>query len=289
MGDCNLDFGSIAGQLVGDFQAPGIDTATACHLQDILEQFSLFAPATFNDCHQGPRHTHSSELLGSRRIDFIFLPAQWKAGVTGSWGDYDMDMLSPNDDHFMPVCDFKGRVFGPDLARGPRSRKLTRKLLRKATPRSVDAFFRKVTAIPVPQWDVPPHLHKQCVDSQIWDAAELLDVPKHVPRKIIANEKIVELSVTRMWHLKGRPRYGVFSAGLFCDVFLMLGSARSPQNCTLSILCHLASFVYGMKWFGTQISSSPFSRCKNGKYSRPRQNISSLTVCASTKIEVIFG
>ena len=113
-----------------------------------------------------------------------------------------MDMLSPNDDHFMPVCDFKGRVFGPDLARGPRSRKLTRKLLRKATPQSVDAFFREVTAIPVPRWDVPPHLHKQCVDSQIWDAAELLDIPKHVPRKIFANDKIVELSVTRMWHLR---------------------------------------------------------------------------------------
>ena len=151
---------------------------------------------------RGPRHTHSSELLGVRRIDFIFLPAQWRDGVAGSWVDYDMDMLSPNDDHFMPVCDFKGRVYQPGEARGPRSKKLTRKFLRKATPQSVDAFFSRVFAIPVPQWDVPPHLHKQLVDSQIWDAAEELDIPKHVPKKIFANEKIVELSVTRMWHLR---------------------------------------------------------------------------------------
>ena len=123
VGDCNLDFGNIAGQFVGDFQAPGVDTVTACHLQDILEQFSLFAPATFEDCHQGPRHTHSSELLGARRIDFIFLLAQWRDGVAGSWVDYDMDMLSPNDDHFMPVCDFEGRVYQPvrPEARGARS------------------------------------------------------------------------------------------------------------------------------------------------------------------------
>ena len=79
---------------------------------------------------------------------------------------------------------------------------MTRKLLHKATPQSVDDFFGKVTAIPVPQWHVSPHLHKQSVDNQIWEAAELLVLPKHVPRKIFANEKIVELSVTRMWHLR---------------------------------------------------------------------------------------
>ena len=54
----------------------------------------------------------------------------------------------------------------------------------------------------MPQWDVPPHLHKQCVDRQIWDAVDLLEIPKHVPRKVFATDTIVDLSVTRMWHLR---------------------------------------------------------------------------------------
>ena len=39
-------------------------------------------------------------------------------------------------------------------------------------------------------------------ESQIWEAADLLVIPKHVPRKFFANDKIVDLSVTRMWHLR---------------------------------------------------------------------------------------
>ena len=161
VGDVNAELGQNVADTHDDYHAPNLDLPIAGDLSDFFVDWKLMLPATFRHLHASDRATHRNPALVLRRIDYVAVPAGWSTVIQSSFVDTFLDMISPGDDHFMPVVLLDGHFGTKDkCTRKGKDQRLTAKRVESSTPESQNQSWEALNRIHVPQWSYDVHMHQ---------------------------------------------------------------------------------------------------------------------------------
>ena len=178
MGDANGRLGSRTSAAVGDCE-PEQEDDNGTELHKILVEYALWAPATFAACWAGGPAATWVPPGGGRghRIDFIALPAAWRAAdVTAA--NSCIDIMTARIDHVPTMAQ---AIFMPEpYVPLPRRRARICDVEAALTPENRGRVAQMLAAIPDVPWDVDVHAHVAIVNDCV--RRVLMEVAPPVPR-----------------------------------------------------------------------------------------------------------
>eukprot|EP00438_Fugacium_kawagutii_P017716 Skav233537 [mRNA] locus=scaffold5919:72146:77359:- [translate_table: standard] len=161
LGDMNAKLGSITSDHVS-FLGAEEESSTGHHLHSFLMEHQLWAPATFQAHHDGPSYTWVSHDGHRSRLDYILLPSSWRGFDICSQNDYDVDLATAREDHFLTsmtvVMTVRSEYTQPCARPALDMRKLK-------DPQMVQQFLDYVRSLPSISWSTGAGLHAELLTS----------------------------------------------------------------------------------------------------------------------------
>ena len=106
LGDMNAQVGSVCSDAISSHGAE-TETTTGHLLHAFLLEKQLWAPATYEACHDGQTWTWTSTDGIHHRLDFVLVPNAWKDFHIKSYVEQDVDLCTVRDDHMVAVLHIK--------------------------------------------------------------------------------------------------------------------------------------------------------------------------------------
>ncbi|CAE7670846.1 unnamed protein product [Symbiodinium sp. CCMP2456] len=164
-GDFNAALGSETSEAIGSHAAEPEDDAGEC-VRQLAQDFDLWAPCSFADCHTGATHTYHQKKSGKLcRPDFILIPRAWAQGQVRSWTDPSIHAAHVNQDHVATVVDtwitLQARS-GSSCARRRRIR-----VADVVAPENADQIRHILLNTPTVPWDVSAHAHAAIITDHL--------------------------------------------------------------------------------------------------------------------------
>ena len=136
---------------------------------DILEDFSLWLPATFEECHEGQAWTYAQKRGGHLThfdyIDYVALPKAWRDGQVSSWIDPTVHAGQPVLDHMAALCDVTATVGKFGTRKHSRRRRLDEAaVLHPDNREAVEQIIHDAPDVP---WEVSSHVHAAALVSHL--------------------------------------------------------------------------------------------------------------------------
>ena len=135
-------------------------------LKDLLLDFDMLLPSTFDTWHCSDSFTCISSRGGRHRIDYIATPLRWQPHLVCSQVHYDFDMLNPKDDHF-PVslkCTF---CIGKSVSSSTTKSFDREALSNESAMPIVQQIFQQM---PTPPWSSSVDKHLMFIDEYLYGA-----------------------------------------------------------------------------------------------------------------------
>ena len=166
-GDCNASVGSSTSPSVGPLAAETED-APGTYWHQILREFDLFLPATFDDCHNGPSHTytHKNGKL-TCRPDYVAIPLIWGSGKVDSWCEPQIHAAHSTPDH-VAACVDTDLFLQARCAEARLERRATH-LASITDPACHAQVSNMLRAAPRVNWDTSVHAHAAILAKHVQD------------------------------------------------------------------------------------------------------------------------
>ena len=194
LGDFNATLPEIiedhVGTLVCDKGSPN-----SVQLQQILTENKLWAPATYEACHQGDRHTWTHYTGKTTRLDYILVDRSIEEGACWSYPMTDIEIGNPIEDH---------QAIGMDLQWEWKSHHGLKK--RKGVDwtevgkkENVHKVRELVGSIPNCEWNVDIHDHMQFVQDAVIDVlTKEFPLKKKTSRKTYISDETWNIRSSKM-------------------------------------------------------------------------------------------
>ena len=163
-GDCNAAVGSITSDYIYDHASECEDLAGS-HLHRLLQERGAWAPATFQQCHQGQSWTYAQKRNGRQiRPDLIAVPSSWWHGQVTSEVNVGIHAGQQAPDHFATTVAVTA-LLQPFLfhseARSARCRRYDEEAI--ARPENREAVAAILSSLPDIGWSVPASEHASII------------------------------------------------------------------------------------------------------------------------------
>ena len=192
LGDFNATLPEIiddhVGTLVCDKSNPN-----SVPLQQILTGHKLWAPSTYEACHQGDRHTWTHYTGKTTRLDYILVDRNIEEGACWSYPMTDIEIGNPIEDH---------QAIGMDLQWEWKSHHGLKKRkgvdwIEVGKTENAHKVRSLVGSIPNCEWNVDIHDHMQFVQDAVFDVLK-----KEFPLKKKTSRKTYISDTT--WSIRGK-------------------------------------------------------------------------------------
>ena len=159
--DSNAAVGSVISSAIGGL-SPDEEDYNGLLFRELLQDFDLFLPATFEGIHDGPSVTWFSSAAkqptGSR-LDYVAIPHEWKAYLLDSFVMPDFDLAQLNIDHFPVILEVHAQASRPQSKPVKRSLRPDWRAIRDCRdPAKWNAVFHNLKQ---PPWNFDTHSHWQ--------------------------------------------------------------------------------------------------------------------------------
>ena len=177
-GDLNASLGSVHSVCVGGCGAETEDVPGEA-LHDILREFEILVPSTWEHVHRGPHHTYAQKR-GNRmcRPDFIGVPPHWVDAHSVSVLAPDINAGHGCQDHTAALFSTSARcaAFRPRHAMSGRRYKAC-----ELVGECASKLEKAIAGFPEPQWEVSSHAHAAALVSHVQRALHTA-IPKKQSR-----------------------------------------------------------------------------------------------------------
>eukprot|EP00438_Fugacium_kawagutii_P022960 Skav226797 [mRNA] locus=scaffold8:603244:608673:- [translate_table: standard] len=244
-GDPNAHLGSAISEAVGPHQAEEENVAGAV-FHDWLLQQGLWAPSTFESCHEGDGATflHPGQDHW-RRLDFICLDQALPVGSVKSWVETSIDISLKRTDHLVVACECEVlclRAQPSATLRTPQRHAIKRWLVEEET----SGFLRSSLTLPSPQIDV--HTHAELLSRNIVNSVNA-KVPKSTMRPF---KRTLTDSTWQLLQTKQLYRKRFFRLRQQCQ-----RDDQDPTAPSLSFLyAEIQACTFMMRWYGSLVKAA---------------------------------
>ena len=212
---------------IGSYGAPEA-TAEIHQYVQLLKDFDLFCPSTYENMHKGASATWTSnDGQTSRRIDYIAIPSSWKDTQLQSYVDYDIHAGAGGIDHSAVCLEMQGLLCRPLKRR--HSVQFDRSKLAHATDDQWRSFFDNW---PQQEWEMDPTTQAAEIEKEIQTR-----LVKHFPCQHRRRRNTLQFSQNtwglfqeRNWHRRVLSAHGKAITALRYDQALRTWNATQPMT-----------------------------------------------------------
>ncbi|CAE7233843.1 unnamed protein product [Symbiodinium necroappetens] len=115
--DANAWLGSVPSPSVSDHDSEPENVAGEVFHQ-FLAEMDLWAPSTFELCHQGPSPTWTAPSGHQHRLDYVAVPLGWPMDSLLSWVQVDFEALQVHPDHYPVALQLAAAIAAPTASWG---------------------------------------------------------------------------------------------------------------------------------------------------------------------------
>eukprot|EP00438_Fugacium_kawagutii_P016851 Skav219683 [mRNA] locus=scaffold817:72948:78818:+ [translate_table: standard] len=179
LGDMNARIGKVVTEAVSDVHAED-ETETGHLMHSFMLEHRLWAPSTFESCHEGDSYTWVSHDGVKHRLDYVLLPQAWKSMTILSHVAYGLDLMTANHDHFAVIAHISMQVASSHQA-PMKVRFDVRKCVQEEAKQKFRDFLCSLPPIP---WHFGVGLHAELLTSWVQHGAQLcFPFDRQLPRQ----------------------------------------------------------------------------------------------------------
>ena len=199
LGDINARFGTVISDSISGHAAEE-ENESGHHAHAFLLEHSLWAPATFTACHQGPSATWVASQGNMHRLDYIFLPQQWQSFNVKSYVRHDLDLATVKADHFAAALEVQFSTKQPTHRQPPRCRIDVRKC---QDPELKKLFVQYMNDAPPIPWVAGVGLHAEILTEWASQGVQKFFKPdRKIPKQRYLSDRTWTLILLRKQLLK---------------------------------------------------------------------------------------